>query len=185
MEAKKQIKGQATKQASSSKTDATSNLEAQVLASIGKLTPRQFAKLSSSMGPTVEEIMAEEFDEASIVEINKAAALKVEHAKAYLREEATEMSIAMGVLRQLREQAGISQKEMAERLVVSAPAISKMEAGDPQMSSVVLYANAIGVRLTLAIDGLKGMAAASIDFGTLEHKTSATPAARRVRVKVT
>lgn len=57
------------------------------------------------------------------------------------------------LLRQAREQAGITQRELAERLGCSQPAISQAEAGGASLSIATLqrFADALGCDLQLAI----------------------------------
>jgi transcriptional regulator with XRE-family HTH domain len=57
------------------------------------------------------------------------------------------------LLRQAREQAGITQQELAERLGCSQPAISQAEAGGASLSVATLqrFLNALGYDLELGI----------------------------------
>ncbi len=57
------------------------------------------------------------------------------------------------LLRQAREQAGITQRELAERLGCTQPAISQAEAGGASLSVATLqrFADALGCDLELAI----------------------------------
>ena len=57
------------------------------------------------------------------------------------------------LLRQAREQAGITQRELAERLGCTQPAISQAEAGGASLSIATLqrFADALGCDLQLAI----------------------------------
>jgi transcriptional regulator with XRE-family HTH domain len=57
------------------------------------------------------------------------------------------------LLRQVREQAGITQREFAERLGSSQPAISQAEAGGVNLCVATLqrFADALGCDLQLAI----------------------------------
>lgn len=145
-------------------------------ATLEQLQTKACARASQSLGPTLDEILAEDFNAAEIEEINQLAASKVESTKAFLRKEAAEKSSSLGVLRKLREVSGVSQKDMARMLVVSAPAVSKMENGDPQMSSVLLYANALGRKVSLMIEGAHGEVLTSIKFGTLAKAKASTKA---------
>lgn len=109
-----------------------------------------------AMGPTIDEVIAEEFDDAAIARIQAKAAAKVERIASHARVEATVKSASMGILRALRESAGLTQAELARRLDVSPPAICQMETSDPKMSSVLLYAEALGESLSLNISGPAG-----------------------------
>ena len=57
------------------------------------------------------------------------------------------------LLRQARERAGISQRELAELLGCTQPAVSQAEAGDASLSVATLqrFAAALGCDLELAI----------------------------------
>jgi transcriptional regulator with XRE-family HTH domain len=57
------------------------------------------------------------------------------------------------LLRQAREQAGITQRELAELLGCTQPAISQAEAGGASLSVATLqrFADALGCELELAI----------------------------------
>jgi len=66
----------------------------------------------------------------------------------------TDATIPTGrLLRQAREQAGITQRELAERLGCTQPAISQAEAGGASLSIATLqrFADALGCDLQLAI----------------------------------
>jgi transcriptional regulator with XRE-family HTH domain len=78
------------------------------------------------------------------------------------------------LLRQAREQAGISQRELAERLGCTQPAISQAEAGGASLSVATLqrFADALGCDLQLAIVSREV---------TLKHGASA--AFRRAQLK--
>lgn len=132
-------------------------------------------ELSALLGPTIDEIIAEEFDAKTLAEIHVRAAAKAERIKSFMRAEATAKSAALGVLRTMRKTAGITQKEMAKRLDISPPAISKMESADPQMSSVLLYAEALGNSLSLMISGPKGEAVVPFEVNPLETSSHRKP----------
>ena len=54
-------------------------------------------------------------------------------------------------LRQFREEAGMSQAEVAEKLGTSQPSVAKLEArSDMLMSTFVTYVEAVGARYTIA-----------------------------------
>jgi transcriptional regulator with XRE-family HTH domain len=57
------------------------------------------------------------------------------------------------ILRQARERAGITQRELAERLGCTQPAISQAETGGASLSVATLqrFADALGCELQLAI----------------------------------
>lgn len=57
------------------------------------------------------------------------------------------------LLRQAREQAGITQRELAERLGCTQPAVSQAEAGGASLSVATLqrFADALGCELRLEI----------------------------------
>jgi len=57
------------------------------------------------------------------------------------------------LLRQAREQAGMTQKEVAERLHTKKSAISRIEnhAGDIRLSTLERYAQAVGYNLALEL----------------------------------
>ncbi len=66
----------------------------------------------------------------------------------------TDATIRTGLLlRRAREQAGISQRELAERLGCTQPAVSQAEAGGASLSVATLqrFADALGCDLELAI----------------------------------
>jgi transcriptional regulator with XRE-family HTH domain len=66
----------------------------------------------------------------------------------------TEATIQTGMLlRQARERAGISQRELAERLGCTQPAVSQAEAGGASLSIATLrrFADALGCDIELAI----------------------------------
>ena len=110
------------------------------------------ARLSELLGPTIDEVMAQDFDAETIAKIEKSSDRRARHWREAMRAE----SVALAVLRKMRMSAGLTQKAMAKRLVVSPPAISKMESGDPQFSSVLAYALALGNDLSLTISGKNG-----------------------------
>ena len=120
--------------------------------------------LEALLGPTVEKVMAEDFDEKTIAKILNNAEVKAEHIKALSRQEASAKSAATRALKTMREKAGVSQREMARRLEISPPAVSKMESGDPLMSSVLMYAEALGNKLSLIIRGPSGDATLQFDL---------------------
>ena len=132
-------------------------------------------ELSALLGPTIEEVMAEEFDAKTIAQIHESAAVRAKRIKSHLRAEAAAKSAALRVLRVMRKTAGITQKEMARRLDISPPAISKMETADPQMSSVLLYAKALGNHLSLIISGPKGDAVVPFEINPLEKPPHRKP----------
>ncbi len=54
-------------------------------------------------------------------------------------------------LRQFREEAGLSQAEVAEKLGTSQPSVAKLEArSDVLMSTFAKYVKAVGARYTIA-----------------------------------
>ncbi len=54
-------------------------------------------------------------------------------------------------LRRFREEAGMSQAEVAEKLGTSQPSVAKLEArSDVLMSTFVAYVEAVGARYTIA-----------------------------------
>jgi transcriptional regulator with XRE-family HTH domain len=57
------------------------------------------------------------------------------------------------LLRQAREEAGLTQEEVAERLETKKSAISRIEnrAGDIRLSTLERYARAVGLRLSLEL----------------------------------
>lgn len=116
-----------------------------------------------AMGPTIDEVIAEEFDAAAIARIQAKATAKAERIVSYARVEAAAKSVSIGILRALRESAGLTQAEMAQRLEVSPPAICQMEKSDPKLSSVLLYADALGESLSLNISGPAGKS--TLPFG--------------------
>jgi DNA-binding XRE family transcriptional regulator len=116
-----------------------------------------------AMGPTIDEVIAEEFDTAAIARIQAKAATKADRIVSHARVEAAAKSASIGILRALREAAGLTQAEMARRLDVSPPAIHQMETSDPKMSSVLLYAEALGESLSLNISGPAGKS--TLPFG--------------------
>lgn len=66
----------------------------------------------------------------------------------------SDTTVKTGVLlRQAREQAGITQRELAERLGCTQPAISQAETGGASLSVATLqrFADALGCDLQLAI----------------------------------
>lgn len=68
-------------------------------------------------------------------------------------QEKTEELLQETGLMILRNQLNISQKELAEALGVSQPAIAQMEQknNDPRLSSLKKYINAMGGQLKLAV----------------------------------
>lgn len=74
------------------------------------------------------------------------------------------------LLRQAREQAGLTQEEVAERLDTKKSAISRIEnhAGDIRLSTLERYAGAIGWHLFLELQPGKG-------------RSSSQPSQRRLR----
>jgi len=56
-------------------------------------------------------------------------------------------------LGQLREEAGLTQAEVAERMQVSPAAIWKLEHGrmDPRMSTILRYGDAIGAHIHIGL----------------------------------
>jgi len=118
-------------------------------------TTRLSKEVLDAMGPTLEQVMAEEFDTPTIAAVRRRAAAKTELIMTS-RAQAATMSASIGILKALRKAAGVSQVEMARRMKVSPPAISQMETSDPQMSSVLLYAEALGKSLALTIIGPEG-----------------------------
>ncbi len=129
------------------------------------------AEALGAMGQTIEQVMAEEFDAGAIADIRKNAERKAERMVAFSRAEAASKVSSLKILKALREAAGVSQVEMARRLAVSPPAISQMETSDPQMSSVLLYAAALGESLSLTIDGPAGKS--SLPFDILKRAAAA------------
>jgi transcriptional regulator with XRE-family HTH domain len=57
-------------------------------------------------------------------------------------------------LGRLREEAGLTQAEVAQRMAVSPAAIWKLEHGrmDPRMSTVLRYGDAIGARIHIRLN---------------------------------
>ena len=54
-------------------------------------------------------------------------------------------------MRQFREEAGLSQAEVAEKLGTSQPSVAKLEArSDVLMSTFAKYVKAVGARYTIA-----------------------------------
>ncbi len=76
------------------------------------------SRLSELLGPTIGEVMEEDFDAETIAKIERNADERALQWRRIMRAE----SVASGVLRKIRMYAGITQKEMARRLVVSPPA---------------------------------------------------------------
>ena len=54
-------------------------------------------------------------------------------------------------LRQFREEAGMSQAEVAEKLGTSQPSVAKLEArSDILLTTFIAYVEAVGARYTIA-----------------------------------
>ena len=93
------------------------------------------------------------------VKADKAAADReagrdVDAARAAARE-ATEAYVLGFRLAQLREDAGISQTELARRMGVSQPRISQLEQGDPgqmELDTLRRYITALGGRMRPVAD---------------------------------
>jgi DNA-binding XRE family transcriptional regulator len=69
--------------------------------------------------------------------------------------EATEAYVLGFRLAQLREDAGISQTELARRMGVSQPRISQLEQGDPgqmELDTLRRYITALGGRMRVVAD---------------------------------
>ncbi|SEF29364.1 Helix-turn-helix domain-containing protein [Amycolatopsis pretoriensis] len=86
--------------------------------------------------------------------VDRAAGRDVEAARAAARE-ATEAYVLGFRLAQLREDAGISQTELAKRMGVSQPRISQLEQGDPgqmELDTLRRYITALGGRMRVVAD---------------------------------
>ncbi|WP_206785455.1 helix-turn-helix domain-containing protein [Amycolatopsis sp. MtRt-6] len=86
--------------------------------------------------------------------IDRETGRDVEAARTVARE-ATEAYVLGFRLAQLREDAGVSQTELARRMGVSQPRISQLEQGDPgQMALDTLrrYITALGGRMRVVAD---------------------------------
>ncbi|MEU5265073.1 helix-turn-helix transcriptional regulator [Amycolatopsis sp. NPDC021455] len=92
--------------------------------------------------------------EADKLAIDREAGRDVEAARASARE-ATEAYVLGFRLAQLREDAGIGQTELARRMGVSRPRISRLEQGDPgqrELDTLRRYITALGGRMRVAAD---------------------------------
>lgn len=89
-------------------------------------------------------------------EITKERQLKYSKLK-YLKEVETEMDsyVTGQTVRRLREKAGFTQSELAERLCVTAKAVSKWETGKglPDISLIEPISKALGVSVTELLSG--------------------------------
>ncbi|UOX87836.1 helix-turn-helix domain-containing protein [Amycolatopsis sp. FBCC-B4732] len=86
--------------------------------------------------------------------IDRDAGRDVGGARAAARE-ATEAFVLGFRLAQLREDAGLSQTELAKRMGVSQPRISQLEQGDPgqmELDTLRRYISALGGRLRVVAD---------------------------------
>lgn len=86
--------------------------------------------------------------------VDREAGRDVETARVVARE-ATEAYVLGFRLAQLRENAGVSQTELARRMGVSQPRISQLEQGDPgqmELDTLRRYVGALGGRLRVVAD---------------------------------
>jgi DNA-binding XRE family transcriptional regulator len=85
---------------------------------------------------------------------DREAGRDVEAARTAARE-ATQAYVLGFRLAQLREDAGISQTELARRMGVSQPRISQLEQGDPgqmELDTLRRYITALGGRMRVVAD---------------------------------
>ncbi|WP_439384144.1 helix-turn-helix domain-containing protein [Amycolatopsis lexingtonensis] len=86
--------------------------------------------------------------------LDRGTGRDVESARAAARE-ATEAYVLGFRLAQVREDAGLSQAELARRMGVSQPRISQLEQGDPgqmELDTLRRYITALGGRLRVVAD---------------------------------
>jgi len=100
------------------------------------------------MSRTWKEVKAEK------TAADREAGRDVEAARTAARE-ATQAYVLGFRLAQLREDAGISQTELARRMGVSQPRISQLEQGDPgqmELDTLRRYITALGGRMRVVAD---------------------------------
>lgn len=119
--------------------------------------------------------------------------LRAPGARARVAEIEEELRLAAG-LTALREQAGLSQRELARRMGISQPRVAAIEQSRNATIDVLeQYADAIGGRLEVTVirgkskiplmaPGVRRTPAAS--HRTSKQKTATTPAAKRTRVAI-
>ncbi|GAA3828540.1 MULTISPECIES: helix-turn-helix transcriptional regulator [Amycolatopsis] len=100
------------------------------------------------MGRSWNEVKAEKLN----IDVQAGRDVNVVMADA---AEATQAYVLGFRLAQLREDAGVSQTELARRMGVSQPRISQLEQGDPrqmELDTIARYVAALGGRLRVVAD---------------------------------